>query len=189
MHYEDWRDHFSTLYVNNEFPGDWTGVMFKSAWTEANSGGLPSKMTPEMLERYAKNPQFLIKPENNCKVMISLCQNGGRMPIDDDYCEFPFLETFNTVNLAIFRIDDGHRYLQAFDQTKLASLSPIQHEREITARCNLYGDATYVVVPTTELPGKTGEFHLSVYVDQDLRDVEIKRVYHPLDTMQYVEVD
>ena len=114
--------------------------------------------------------------------MISLCQNGGRIPQDDDYNNFPFLETFNTVNLAVFRIEDGNRYLEAFDQSKLASLSPIQHEREITSRCNLYGEATYIVVPTTELAGTTGEFHLQIYIDQDLRDVEIKRVFHPLDT-------
>jgi hypothetical protein len=43
MSYEDWRDNFSTLFINVDFPEDWTGVRFKSAWTLNNSGGLPAK--------------------------------------------------------------------------------------------------------------------------------------------------
>lgn len=33
MSYEDWREYFSTLFINLDFPEDWTGVRFKSAWT------------------------------------------------------------------------------------------------------------------------------------------------------------
>jgi len=42
MHYDDWKDSFSSLFLNNDFPEDWTGVRFKSAWTPTNSGGLPN---------------------------------------------------------------------------------------------------------------------------------------------------
>jgi len=41
MHYDDWRDNFSTLFLNIDFPEDWTGVRFKSKWTKSNAGGLP----------------------------------------------------------------------------------------------------------------------------------------------------
>ena len=43
MSFEDWRDHFSTLFLNNDFPDHWTGVRFKSAWSKTNSGGIPNK--------------------------------------------------------------------------------------------------------------------------------------------------
>ena len=66
MHYSDWKENFSTLFLNLDFPEDWTGVRFKSAWTPSNSGGLPNKYTPDLLQRYALNPQFLIKPVNDC---------------------------------------------------------------------------------------------------------------------------
>lgn len=56
MHFDDWKDQFSTLFLNVDFPEDWTGVRFKSAWTKSNSGGLPSKFQKEHLDRYAKNP-------------------------------------------------------------------------------------------------------------------------------------
>ena len=50
MSYEDWRDNFSTLFLNNDFPEDWTGVRFKSAWTKSNSGGIPKAYQKDLLE-------------------------------------------------------------------------------------------------------------------------------------------
>ena len=43
MHYDDWRDNFSTLFMNIDFPDDWTAVRFASKWTKSNSGGLPCR--------------------------------------------------------------------------------------------------------------------------------------------------
>lgn len=40
---------------------------------------------------------------------------------------------------------------------------------------------TYVIVPSTEKAGTLGEFFISIYVNQPLRDVEIKRIFHPTD--------
>ena len=34
-----------------------------------------------------------------------------------------------------------------------------------------------MLIPACELKGTTGEFHLSIYIDTDLRDCEIKRIY------------
>ena len=56
MHYDDWKDNFSSLFLNVDFPENWTGVRFKSAWTKSNSGGLPKRHEQDFLERYAKNP-------------------------------------------------------------------------------------------------------------------------------------
>jgi len=50
MCYDDWKDNFSTLFLNNDFPEDWTGVRFQSAWTPSNSGGLPQTHTKDQLE-------------------------------------------------------------------------------------------------------------------------------------------
>lgn len=72
MNYEDWRDNFSTLFVNIDFPEDWTGIRFASEWTKSNSGGLPTSLAPDQLARYANNPQFLLTPEKDCECVISL---------------------------------------------------------------------------------------------------------------------
>ena len=50
MSYQDWSENFSTLFLNNDFPEDWTGVRFKAAWTKSNSGGIPKSYTNEALE-------------------------------------------------------------------------------------------------------------------------------------------
>jgi hypothetical protein len=33
MSFDDWKQTFSTIFVNIDFPDSWTGVRFKSAWT------------------------------------------------------------------------------------------------------------------------------------------------------------
>lgn len=32
MHYDDWKNVFSQLFLNIDFPEKWTGVRFKSEW-------------------------------------------------------------------------------------------------------------------------------------------------------------
>ena len=48
--YNDWKDIFSTLFINLDFPDKWTGVRFDSQWTECNSGGLPVTNTRDAKE-------------------------------------------------------------------------------------------------------------------------------------------
>jgi hypothetical protein len=72
MHYDDWHDQMSTLFLNCDFPEDWTGVRFQSKWTKSNSGGLPALNQQDVKERYATNPQFLIRPAYDTQVMLSL---------------------------------------------------------------------------------------------------------------------
>ena len=80
MSYEDWVDNFSTLFLNNNFPDDWTGVRFKSGWTELNSGGIPNCYQKDVRDRFARNPQFLIECKEDTELMFSLTQTGGRLP-------------------------------------------------------------------------------------------------------------
>lgn len=64
---------------------------------------------------------------------------------------------------------------------KVKFLSPIKRERENTGRIKLQGGKKYVIVCSTEKAGNLGEVYLSIYFNQYLRDVEVKRVFHPLD--------
>ena len=102
MEYSEWKDIFSTLFLNVDFPDEWTGVRFKSAWTKQNSGGLPNKMAPEVLRRYAKNPQFYIRPEADCEIMFAMSQTGGRLPRDGVYFAYPYKEDLNFANVSVF---------------------------------------------------------------------------------------
>ena len=56
MEYDDWNDCFSQLFVNMDFPEQWTGVRFESKWTKGNSMGIPRSLTQHDCETYAKNP-------------------------------------------------------------------------------------------------------------------------------------
>ena len=137
MNYDDWKDNFSTLFLNLDFPEDWTGVRFKSKWTKSNSGGLPAAYQKEQLEKFAKNPQFYIKPAYDMEVMISLTQTGGRLPVDGQYSEYPFAEQLNYAAVSIFQLNRGETTLDRFDKNRLVFMSPIKRERENSGRCKL----------------------------------------------------
>jgi len=68
--------------------------------------------------------------------------------------------------------------LTAFNKDALVFTSPIKKERENSGRCKLEKDKTYMIVCSTELEGKKGEFFLSVYFNQRNRDVQLRRVFH-----------
>ena len=59
MCYEDFKDLFSTVFINIDFPEVWTGVRFKAEWHKDNSPGLPT--SAKGFKNYAENPQFFMK--------------------------------------------------------------------------------------------------------------------------------
>ena len=118
MEYSEWKDIFSTLFLNVDFPDVWTGVRFKSAWTKQNSGGLPNKMSAEIFRRYAKNPQFYIRPEKACEVMFAMSQTGGRLPRNGVYYAYPYKEDLHYANVSVFQLAAGEACLAAFDKKK-----------------------------------------------------------------------
>ena len=184
MSYEDWRDMFSTVFINIDFPERWTGVRFNAQWHTDNSPGLPTSVRG--FKEYAKNPQFLIKANQDTEVFFSLTQSGGRQPLilnpanpdHKTYFNYPFEETLNYANVCVFELDYGEKdFLRGFDKKKLKFCSPIKRERENAGTIKINQGKSYIVVPSTEKAGQTGNFFLSIYIDNDLKDVDITRVY------------
>ena len=123
-----------------------------------------------------------MKPANDCEIMFSMTQTGGRLPKTKyQYSDYPFPETMHYACVAVFRLPFGARHLTAFDKNAIVYLSPIKRERENPGRCQLKAGETYIILPSTEITGKQGEVYISIYVNQRLRDIEIKRVFHPKD--------
>ena len=54
-------------------------------------------------------------------------------------------------------------------------------EKENSGRTKLEAGKTYIIVPSLEIKNGRGEFFLSVYFNQQNRDVLCKRVFHPND--------
>lgn len=72
MEYADWKDLFSTLFINLDFPEKWYGVRFDSQWTECNSPGLPTTNTDDAKSKYAENPQFMVRPVRDTEMVVSM---------------------------------------------------------------------------------------------------------------------
>jgi len=71
--------------------------------------------------------------------------------------------------------------IRTFDPNCLKYQSPIKKERENSGRCKLEGGKSYAVICPPELEGKKGDFYLSVYFNQRMRDVQFKRLFHEED--------
>ena len=181
MDYAEWKDIFSTLFLNVDFPEQWTGVRFKSAWTAENSGGLPTKMTEAIMRRYAKNPQFLVRPKEDCEMMFAMSQTGGRLPVNGQYYKYPFKESLNFANVSVFKLEEGQTHLPKFDKKAIQYISPVKRERDNSGRLKLKAGQAYVIIPSCEAEKTLGEVYVSIYVNCALRDVQIKRVFHPDD--------
>ena len=113
--------------------------------------------------------------------MLSMAQTGGRLPKDGQYLEYPFAETLHYAAVGVFKLNHNQEYLQAFDARSLQFMSPIKRERENSGRVFLEAGCSYAIVCSTEIAGNMGEFFLSLYFDLALRDVEVRRVFHPAD--------
>jgi hypothetical protein len=72
MNFDNWSENFTNLFINIDFPEDWTGIRFLSAWTKSNSGGIPHKTDQALFNDFARNPQFLLKPIKDTEVIFSL---------------------------------------------------------------------------------------------------------------------
>lgn len=142
MTYEDFINNFSTLFVNFDFPEEWTGVRFKSEWTKNNSCGLPTSYTMKSRENFASNPQFIIRPERDTMCVFSAVQTGGRLPEHDRkgnpiFYKYPFIETLHYANVSLFQLGFGETKLKNFDKNQLQLTTPIKRERENSAVFNL----------------------------------------------------
>tara|TARA_B100000780_G_C20657362_1_gene261758 strand:+ start:195 stop:431 length:237 start_codon:yes stop_codon:yes gene_type:complete len=63
------------------------------------------------LERYARNPQFLVTPQEDTELMFSMQQTGGRLPLLNEtnsyqYSTYPFPEQLKYGNVSVFRLDN-----------------------------------------------------------------------------------
>ena len=115
INYASWRDIYNRLFVVNDFPDEWSAVRFHSRWTKSCSGGLPIEKTPEAMQRFAKNPQFVFRSAEACHVFISLQQSDGREQASDGgYSKYPFKDRIVSTMLFLFELPDGHDRLHAY---------------------------------------------------------------------------
>ena len=113
--------------------------------------------------------------------MFAISQTRGRLPLDGKYYNYPYKDILNFANVTVFNLPSNIDFLTKFDRKSIAFMSPVRRERENGGRLSLKANQSYVIIPSCETPGTTGEVYLSIYINCNLRDVCIKRVFHPQD--------
>jgi len=165
------------LFCCIDFPDEWSGIRFRDQWTPENSGGTPIKPDPQLMESWAKNPQFVIQlntkkfksGKNTTKIFISLGQPDGRLIRG---LKFPFKENINPVCFTVARLSKGEQKLSKFDPARVVKVSAVKEYREVALELELE-NGNYVVVPSTQLPGQTGEFFLNIYFECDIPEIKL----------------
>lgn len=101
-------------------------------------------------------------------MMFAVSQTGGRLAQDGVYYKYPFKETLNFTNVAVFQLNKDEQFLSQFEKNKIKFVSPVKRERENAGRLKLEANKTYVIVPSCETPETVGEIFVSIYIDCQL---------------------
>ena len=143
---------YNNLFVAIDFLDSWAGFRFRGAWTEQNSGGTPIKNSPEVNERWATNPQYLLELDKDMDLFISLGQPDGRLIPGETY---PFPDTIHHVMFCMFRLEDGESVPMAafdrkrpkFDGKPQPWMSTIKEYRELSEYWKNVKAGRYIIVP------------------------------------------
>ncbi|CDW83096.1 cysteine protease family c02 [Stylonychia lemnae] len=176
INFRSWRDLFNNMYICVDFPDDWTGIRFKGCWDETCSGGIPSPMTVENMQRWGKNPQYCISVEQDFEIFISLAQQDGRSKRDDGkYLKFPYSEIIHPILFTVLELPSNQRRMEQFNKALVKGASVLKEHREVSLRLKLPA-GRYIIVPSTRNEKEYGPYTLSIYVNLGLDDFEIEKI-------------
>jgi calpain len=116
MAYSDWRKYFNNLFACVDFPDTWSGIRFFGQWTAENSGGVPTDQSPEMIRRWARNPQFIVNFTRPTELFIALAQEDGRFV---EGMSYPFEGKTKTACFALMRLDHGEMECPALTEDRV----------------------------------------------------------------------
>jgi hypothetical protein len=144
--------------MNVSSNSNWSGVLFDAQWTDTNSFGLPKSHNRSIVTKYAGNPQYLIEPLNDARVVVSLSQRTSRERHYANFC--------------VFQLDKYEERLNEFDEDSMVVTSPVTPNRQSDCFI-LKGGCRYALIVATDLPGKIGSYTLKILIDLPLTDVQI----------------
>jgi hypothetical protein len=169
MCFKDWRSLYNNLYACVDFTDEWSGIRFKDAWTQATSGGVPTKPDQTMAVRWGKNPQFIVDLAVETDLFISLQQEDGRCVKS---LPFPYEGFIKTACFSVMRLNKGENGIASFDSSRIVKLSVLKLHREVSLRISL-PPGRFAIVPSTMNAGEIGTFFLSIYFSCDKKKVSM----------------
>lgn len=180
INYASFRDIYNRLFIVNDFPNDWSAIRFSASWTAKCSGGLPMEKTDAAKKRFAKNPQFIFRAEEDCEVFVSLQQSDGReVAASGKYSKYPFQDRIVSTMLFLFELPDGQDRLQAYGSPNPIEKATPKVLHEISMRVNLKANKRYAIVPSPRKAGTLGKFNISIYTSCLQHEFDVVRVDDP----------
>ena len=79
----------------------------------------------------------------------------------------------------VYELEPGKTKVEKFVMNRIRAKSIIKEAREVSVRCDMLAGKQYVIVVSTQSTEEVGKFYLSLYFDQKMRDVNVKRIDEP----------
>ena len=86
--------------------------------------------------------------------------------------------------LGVFELEEGKERLEKYTKPLMKTTPKVSHE--ISLRLQLQGGKKYVIVPSPNKQGQLGKYYLSLYMDCQLYDVDIRRIDDPSDRYGHI---
>lgn len=74
INYKNWRTFYNKFFVAVDFDDKWNAVRFEYFWSKSKGtwGDVPRVPSEESFKSFGNNPQFLIKPDHDCELFVSI---------------------------------------------------------------------------------------------------------------------
>ena len=158
MQFEDFLTYFNTLMNVRDFPDEWSGIRYFTAWS-------PSYGMPPKGKIWYKNPQFAFYVKKNTQISFRLQQPDVRSVAENR----PPFKRF-VILIVIFKIDPSETSVQEFDPKKIVLQSQGSDSRSVTITGDLK-PGKYCAVLFNATEGGVCECYFSIYFNCTRDDI------------------
>ena len=157
MNSSDFMRYFSTLYLCDVIPENWSSVRTKSEWSGDSAGGcMNNKAT------WSKNPALKMSVTTKTSAIITLTQPDARFAGEKEWDQYQ-----RSIGFVIYKSEKGKPKTK-LKRKDLVTMTAFKQDREVSATVDLEPasanekDFCYYIVPSTFEPGQESTFYISV---------------------------
>lgn len=161
MAFEDFLQYFNTLMAVRDFPDEWSGIRYYTAWS-------PSYGIPPKGKTWFKNPQYVFHLKKTTQVSLRLQQPDPRSIAEN---RPPFKKY--VMLIVVFRLDPSEKTVENFDPKKIVLQSQGADSRSVMIGGDLK-PGKYCVVLFNAVEGAVCDAYFSFYFNCAKDDIVLE---------------
>jgi len=165
MSYKDFSARFNVIHVLRLLTDDvgevWQKKEFKSEWKGETAGGCTDH------PNWHRNPQFALTSHQPNKVFVCLSQPDQRYASDSADINY------DAIGAIVLTGKDGKYKKTTLKKDEVALRPHYAPRRDLSFEFTANPGQTYIIIPTTFVPGKEMPFEISFYTQKSANLVEL----------------